>query len=83
MPTYDYACDSCGHSFEAVQKMADTPLSSCPECGKKVRRILSGGIGIVFKGSGFYVNDSATKTSKSTKSEKPANSIASSKAVSE
>ncbi|HKL86430.1 MAG TPA: FmdB family zinc ribbon protein [Treponemataceae bacterium] len=75
MPTYEYACDTCGNSFEAVQKMADAPLSTCPECGKDVRRVLSGGIGIVFKGSGFYVNDSAAKPAKSenpSKSDKPA-----------
>lgn len=58
MPTYDYACDSCGHSFEAFQKMSDSPLKECPECGKPVRRVLSGGLGISFRGSGFYVNDS-------------------------
>lgn len=69
MPTYDYACDSCGHSFEAVQKMVDDPLKTCPECGKKIRRVLTGGIGIMFKGSGFYVNDSAPKKPAS---EKPA-----------
>ncbi len=57
MPTYDYACDSCGHRFEAVQKMSDEALTSCPECGKAIRRVLSGGIAISFKGSGFYVND--------------------------
>ena len=61
MPTYDYECDSCGHRFEAFQKMSDTPLDTCPECGKRVRRVLSGGVGISFKGSGFYVTDSAKK----------------------
>ncbi|HOF86247.1 MAG TPA: zinc ribbon domain-containing protein [Treponemataceae bacterium] len=61
MPTYDYECDSCGHRFEAFQKMSDTPLDTCPECGKRVRRVLSGGVGISFRGSGFYVTDSAKK----------------------
>ncbi len=61
MPTYDYACDSCNHTFEAFQKMSDSPLDTCPECGKKIRRVLSGGIGVSFKGSGFYVNDSSSK----------------------
>lgn len=60
MPTYEYACDSCGHNFEAFQKMSEAPLSSCPSCGKNVRRVLSGGLGISFKGSGFYVNDSSS-----------------------
>ncbi len=58
MPTYEYACDTCGNAFEAVQKMADAPLTECPKCGKKIHRVLSGGIGISFKGSGFYANDS-------------------------
>lgn len=62
MPTYEYACDSCGHNFDAFQKMSDAPLQDCPECGKKIRRVLSGGLGIIFKGSGFYVNDSTKKT---------------------
>ena len=63
MPTYEYACDACGHGFEAFQKMSDAPLDTCPECGKKVRRVLSGGIGINFRGSGFYVNDSGSSPS--------------------
>ncbi len=57
MPTYEYKCKSCGHSFEAIQSMKDDPLSSCPECGKAIRRMINGGMGIIFKGSGFYVND--------------------------
>ncbi|HOX33404.1 MAG TPA: zinc ribbon domain-containing protein [Spirochaetales bacterium] len=58
MPTYEYECNSCGKSFEAFQSMSDEPISSCPACGKKVRRVINGGTGIIFKGSGFYVNDS-------------------------
>ncbi len=58
MPTYEYACDSCGNGFEIIQKMQDAPVEKCPECGKKVRRVLTGGIAISFKGSGFYVTDS-------------------------
>lgn len=71
MPTYDYACDSCGHSFEAFQKMSDEPLRECPECGKAVRRVLSGGIGISFKGSGFYVNDASSAKPASPSASKP------------
>ena len=56
MPTYDYKCDSCGHAFEAFQSMNDAPLTSCEKCGKPVRKVF-GGAGIIFKGSGFYVND--------------------------
>ena len=43
MPTYEYACDACGNDFEVFQKMSDAPVESCPKCGKKVRRVLSGG----------------------------------------
>lgn len=57
MPTYEYECKSCGHMFEAFQSMSEAPLSSCPKCGQGVRRMINGGMGIIFKGSGFYVTD--------------------------
>jgi putative FmdB family regulatory protein len=57
MPTYEYKCTSCGHTFEAVQSMIDKPLSRCPKCKSAVRRVINGGIGIIFKGSGFYSTD--------------------------
>ncbi len=57
MPTYNYECKSCAHTFEAFQSMKDEPLRECPECGKEIRRIVTGGSGIIFKGSGFYVTD--------------------------
>jgi putative FmdB family regulatory protein len=57
MPTYEYECKDCGHTFEAFQSMSDAPLKICPECGKEVRRLINGGSGIIFKGSGFYVTD--------------------------
>ncbi len=57
MPTYEYVCETCNHNFEVMQKMSDSPLRDCPECGKDIRRLISGGLGIAFKGSGFYVND--------------------------
>jgi putative FmdB family regulatory protein len=57
MPTYEYKCKECEHSFEAFQSMRDEPLSICPECGGAVRRVLSGGAGVIFKGQGFYVTD--------------------------
>lgn len=67
MPTYDYECKSCGHSFDVFQSMSDEPLTLCPECGKKqLRRLIGGGVGIIFKGSGFYVTDSKSKSSTST-----------------
>ncbi len=59
MPTYEYVCESCNYNFEVFLKMSDEPVSVCPKCGKKVRQILSGGLGVNFKGSGFYVNDKA------------------------
>lgn len=63
MPTYEYACAKCGHEFEQFQSMADKPLTSCPECTRKkkgrgaVKRKMSGGAGLIFKGSGFYITD--------------------------
>ncbi|MDR2370192.1 MAG: zinc ribbon domain-containing protein [Treponema sp.] len=57
MPTYEYECKSCGYTFDVFQSMSDEPLKSCPECGKDVRRLINGGGGIIFKGSGFYVTD--------------------------
>ncbi|HNX59642.1 MAG TPA: zinc ribbon domain-containing protein [Spirochaetota bacterium] len=56
MPTYDYKCDSCDDTFEVFQSMNDEPLTTCEKCGGKVRRVFSAA-GIIFKGSGFYVND--------------------------
>lgn len=68
MPTYDYQCDACGHSFEAFQSMRDDALTVCPQCEKPaLRRLITGGAGVIFKGSGFYVNDSkGTKTAAKT-----------------
>lgn len=71
MPTYDYECKSCGHNFEVFQSIMDSPVKKCPECGKAVRRLIGGGTGIIFKGSGFYATDSrksASAKSTSTKS---------------
>jgi putative FmdB family regulatory protein len=57
MPTYEYECKSCGHTFDAFQSMSDSPLKVCPQCGLELRRLINGGSGIIFKGSGFYVTD--------------------------
>ncbi|MFA4889254.1 MAG: FmdB family zinc ribbon protein [Candidatus Omnitrophota bacterium] len=57
MPTYEYECNSCGYKFEKFQQMSDKHLEKCPKCQKKVRRLISSGGGIIFKGSGFYAND--------------------------
>lgn len=56
MPTYEYLCPA-GHTFEKFQKMTDSPKARCPECGKQATRQISGGAGLVFKGSGFYITD--------------------------
>ena len=56
MPTYEYIC-SAGHTFEAFQKISERPKSKCPTCGKPATRKISGGAGLVFKGSGFYITD--------------------------
>ena len=57
MPTYEYECAKCKHSFEVFQNINDKPITSCPKCGKGVKRLIGGGAGVIFKGSGFYVND--------------------------
>ena len=56
MPTYEYQCPE-GHEFELFQKMAEKPRARCPVCGKAAVRQISGGAGLVFKGSGFYITD--------------------------
>src|SRR5579883_954055 len=57
MPIYEYECGSCGRRFEQLQRMTDDPLTTDPECGGSVRRVIQP-VGIIFKGSGFYVTDS-------------------------
>ncbi|MCP4888252.1 MAG: zinc ribbon domain-containing protein [Rubripirellula sp.] len=58
MPTYDYECDACGHTFELFQNINDSVKRKCPECKKnKLKRLFGSGAAIVFKGSGFYQTD--------------------------
>ncbi len=57
MPTYEYECRNCGHTFEAFQSINDKPLSRCPKCKSAVRRVINGGMGVIFKGRGFYSTD--------------------------
>ena len=65
MPTYDYKCDNCEHTFEVLQSIKDEPLKKCPNCGKnKLKKQISGGAGLIFKGSGFYQTDYKNKHSK-------------------
>ena len=56
MPIYSYKCTNCDHRFEARQRFSDDPLSECPVCGSAIRKVITP-VGIVFKGSGFYVTD--------------------------
>jgi putative FmdB family regulatory protein len=60
MPTYVYRCTNCEHEFEIRQRMTDDPLTECPECGGKIRRVVNS-VGVVFKGQGFYVTDNRGK----------------------
>lgn len=60
MPTYEYACRECGHTFEVVQKMSDDPLSTCPRCEGSLRKVFAPPA-IAFKGSGFYATDHGRK----------------------
>ncbi|HOV94253.1 MAG TPA: zinc ribbon domain-containing protein [Spirochaetales bacterium] len=63
MPTYEYECRSCHHTFEKFQSMSDQPVKVCPKCGGVVHRKIGGGLGIIFKGPGFYCTDSRKTSS--------------------
>jgi putative FmdB family regulatory protein len=80
MPTYEYACTSCGQHIEVFQSFSDDPLAECSVCGGQLRKVFHP-VGIVFRGSGFYVTDSrksATKSGGSKGSTEPAESASSS-----
>ena len=63
MPTYEYACPKCGHEFEQFQSMRDEPLKKCPKCKKAgLKRLVGGGAGLIFKGTGFYITDYKNKS---------------------
>lgn len=63
MPTYEYACPKCGHTFEQFQSMRDEPLKKCPKCKKTgLKRLIGEGAGLIFKGSGFYITDYKNKS---------------------
>ncbi|KMS88462.1 MULTISPECIES: FmdB family zinc ribbon protein [Streptomyces] len=81
MPTYQYQCTECGEGLEAVQKFTDDALTECPNCNGRLKKVFSA-VGIVFKGSGFYRNDSRGSTSSSTPASKPAGSSSDTKASS-
>ena len=80
MPTYDYICNKCGHTFELFQSMSETPRKICPVCKRVVRRLVSGGSGLIFKGSGFYLTDykndkKPPKDKKETKKKEPSKTV--------
>jgi len=62
MPTYEYYCSSCGFEFEEFQSIASEPISVCPQCDSHVKRKISGGTGLIFRGSGFYITDYKIKS---------------------
>jgi putative FmdB family regulatory protein len=82
VPTYEYACAECGERLEAVQKFTDDPLTVCPACGGKLRKLFSP-VGIVFKGSGFYRNDSRVSASNGSKDKQQNGSSAGSSSTTE
>ena len=71
MPTYDYICNDCGKMYEYFQSMSDAPIKECPECkNNSLRRVISGGAGLIFKGSGYYLTDYKNKKTQSSKDKK-------------
>ena len=73
MPTYQYECEHCRHTFEALQSMVEPRLKKCPQCGKaKLVRLIGSGSGMIFKGSGFYATDYRKKAPAESKTDKPA-----------
>lgn len=68
MPTYEYECLSCKHRFEVLQSITAKPKTQCPQCGKKLKKLISSAGGFIFKGSGFYATD-YKKTNKSSHSD--------------
>ncbi len=75
MPTYEYKCLECGYRFDVFQKMTDPHLEVCPKCGGKIKRVIGGGAGIIFKGSGFYETDYKKSHSSSSSSSKKENKV--------
>jgi len=71
MPTYDYVCKKCGYEFEEFQGISEDPVRICPQCGHmSVERKISGGSGLIFKGSGFYITDYSSGNGKNSEKSK-------------
>jgi len=68
MPTYEYECTKCGYRFESFHSIDSVSKKKCPKCKNKAQRLISGGCGLIFKGSGFYITDYKKKSSKEDKS---------------
>lgn len=85
MPTYEYKCAACSHTFEQFQSMKDAPLRKCPKCGKaKLERLIGIGAAVIFKGSGFYQTDYRSDSyKKAAEADKPAAAPAADAAKSE
>jgi|SRR4030095_3463228 len=72
MPIYEYQCSNCGHTLEELQSMSEPPLVKCPNCGKDtLQRLIGGGAGLIFKGSGFYLTDYKKSSTQESKTDKP------------
>ncbi|MCF1650081.1 FmdB family zinc ribbon protein [Streptomyces indiaensis] len=82
MPTYQYQCTECGEGLEAVQKFTDDALTECPNCQGRLKKVFSA-VGIVFKGSGFYRNDSRGSSSSSSPAAKSSSASSSSSSSSD
>ena len=74
MPTYEYACKECGFRFEEFQSIVSEPIRICPKCKGDVERLINGGIGLIFRGSGFYLTDYKNSNSSTSKSKESSDS---------
>lgn len=83
MPTYEYKCTKCGHRFEIFQSMKDEPLTTCPVCKGKIKRLIGAGAGPIFKGTGFYQTDYKNSSNSKTSNSKTNNQSTGNKTASD